>query len=545
MEKARNHLGSSVGKYKAAEMPLLDGVTDLRTRCLIAVLLANDTFPKELKRHTCFAGVGASAVRDMVGRIRGRHQTPSLDLSFDDLLTEALNSVPKKNKDATHLSQLSSDVVKALVEAMAYEPATVATSGEMLYSVVPPTLPLDRYLEDFTNNDNLLTDTCELGTCPGPTPSHCHTFMIGEGTRHCTVCAQVYCPMCVSTAGVCIPCLGQATDSTDPISKLSEQQLREALSQKIEVPATMPMAELQELYVSIVEGNSMDSLDCSLLEQVRYPIYPPSALRPNNNTLNFVTRFDFHDGARFIRDEKLSTEQRCGIINLLASLVTFCKDNDLPKAAEVLPSMISAFAAGARVDSGERLMKRCIRHALDTKTPPIYDAHASIIEHQGEIGMVIHDSIAPSFKDGMYSVTAAFTSSCFLANKCDCKAGADLAVLQQHCTESSNAGGKHLCVHPLPVLYKLTILLMDGLAEHALVEFASCFTQHHESALSQEEAAQLKESILTLMDASSFVSDSASSKTSHELLEAFTVGTERGKSKLPAPPDPSLAWSAS
>jgi hypothetical protein len=143
IDLARNHLGS-IGTYKAAELPLLDGLTDVRTRCLIAVLLANDTFPKELKRHTCLHGIGPAAVRDMINRIHNR-QTGGLDVKFDDLLEEALHSLPAKNKDPTTLTQLPAKVVKAFVEAMAYEPATVAASGELLYSVTPPTVPLDHF----------------------------------------------------------------------------------------------------------------------------------------------------------------------------------------------------------------------------------------------------------------------------------------------------------------------------------------------------------------------------------------------------------------
>ena len=66
MEKIHGYLGSNIGIYKAAELPLLDGVTDLRTHCLIAVLFANDTFLKELKQCTFFKDMGPAAVRDMM-----------------------------------------------------------------------------------------------------------------------------------------------------------------------------------------------------------------------------------------------------------------------------------------------------------------------------------------------------------------------------------------------------------------------------------------------------------------------------------------------
>jgi hypothetical protein len=232
----------------------------------------------------------------------------------------------------------------------------------------------------------------------------------------------------------------------------------------MEVPALLPIGDLQELNINVVDNNSMDSLGSFLLEQVTFPIYPPIALSQDQGTLKFLLHFDFHDGGRFIRNNTFSTKQRCGLINLFARLVTFCKvESTLPKAATVLPYMISYFAKNARVDSGERLMKRAIRHSLDTKTPPILHAQGCIIEHHGEIGLVIDVKIAASMKDDVYNVKVGFTASKLLGSACDCKAGSD----------TGSNSGKHICVHCLPVLYKFTLLLFSGLAEHVLVKLAS------------------------------------------------------------------------
>jgi hypothetical protein len=88
---------------------------------------------------------------------------------FVDLLEEAVNSLPDNCKDSTILTQLPAKVVKTLVEAMAYGPATVAASGELLYSVMPPTVPVDQYIAaDFTHDNNMVFIVCELR--PGPSP---------------------------------------------------------------------------------------------------------------------------------------------------------------------------------------------------------------------------------------------------------------------------------------------------------------------------------------------------------------------------------------
>ena len=187
------------------------------------------------------------------------------------------------------------------------------------------------------------------------------------------------------------------------------------------------LSELQGLYteyfIDTKNKDSTDSRDPKLLEKVMFPMHPSTSLRNNEGTLEFITDFDFRDGAHFLRDSKLSLKQRCDVINLLAKLVTFRSDESAPKFAAVLPAMIVKFAQGSRIDSGERLLRRCIRHSLDTKTPSILCAHGSVFQHRGVVGFAIRHQISPSFKDGMYSVASAFTAASFLAAECDCKAG--------------------------------------------------------------------------------------------------------------------------
>jgi hypothetical protein len=273
-------MGERVGTFNDAVKLLLDGIQDVHARCFIAVLLGNDTFPTMLEHHTCFANNGPAAVQKMIQKI---HDS-CIELTFESLLAEAFRSFPDKSKDVAKFSQLSSDVVKALVNAMAFEPAAVGDSGCMLYSVLPPIGHVDQYIEDFVMDQNLVDHVCVLSTCLGPMPLHAHMFMNEEGSHSCGKCNKTYCLMCISVEGICIPCLGEASNlANDQISKMSEVQLHEALSQKIEVPATIPIANLQELYISIIEGNSMDSLDSDLLEQVKYPINQLGAINASSN----------------------------------------------------------------------------------------------------------------------------------------------------------------------------------------------------------------------------------------------------------------------
>jgi hypothetical protein len=49
---------------------------------------------------------------------------------------------------------LSKPALKALVEVMAYE-LTVTDSGNMLYSITPPTEPIDHYIKDFVGKNDI------------------------------------------------------------------------------------------------------------------------------------------------------------------------------------------------------------------------------------------------------------------------------------------------------------------------------------------------------------------------------------------------------
>ena len=157
-------------------------------------------------------------------------------------------------------------------------------------------------------DDTLLSRQCELAICPGPSPAHSHTHMVREGHRECKNCRENYCLMCVSykndsTGGVCIACLMGATDSNDPILNLSEAKMREELSTQCLVPATASLSALQGLYteyfIDMKIKNATGSRDPRLLEKVMFPKHPSTALRKDKGTLEFITDFDFRDGAHF------------------------------------------------------------------------------------------------------------------------------------------------------------------------------------------------------------------------------------------------------
>lgn len=127
-----------------------------------------------------------------------------------------------------------------------------------------------------------------------------------------------------------------------------------------------------------------------------------------------------------------------GILELFASLVRFesgkktewIKD---PAIYDSLPSLFINFASKSRVDSGYRLLMRCVRHSFDSRTPPLDDKTAMLILHGDEVGI----------------------------HQC-----------------GSQKEQRVVCVHNFPLLFLLTLLLFDGLAEHMLLQLAACSLMH-------------------------------------------------------------------
>jgi hypothetical protein len=91
----------------------VDGILDLRcSRCLTAVILGSDTFPKELKVDTCLEGIGIAAIRDMLRDIRAAENMEARsDISFSHLLAKLLQVISTKKKPSKH--KLSDEVITA------------------------------------------------------------------------------------------------------------------------------------------------------------------------------------------------------------------------------------------------------------------------------------------------------------------------------------------------------------------------------------------------------------------------------------------------
>ena len=191
------------------------------------------------------------------------------------------------------------------------------------------------------------------------------------------------------------------------------------------------------------------------------------------------------------------------------------------------------FANGSRAGNGTGfwLLKRCLRHALDPRSLPLMDQKACLFLHEkdGEMGMLLRNKISVSMKEVEYESSIAFTSKDIIATSCQCPAGG---------VDNERA----VCVHNLPVMYQLVMLLDDVLAEHILVELCSRWNSDIEDCVKKDgKDDQLRNDIEVLMQQSGQsaerIKEAKEKQTIAEMLDtSYATSTQRSKKILP-PPD--------
>ena len=168
--------------------------------------------------------------------------------------------------------------------------------------------------------------------------------------------------------------------------------------------------EIQELYeiCKVDEKREMD-----IGRNVPFPIYPSNSLdivREEDRSKKYgfgkiLLTFDLHDGGRFICDPQIKNQLVEPVINLLAATVRYDENRKQytdfnSNVYDVMPDIFVEFANSSRVSAGFRLLKRCLRHALDPKTHPLMEQSASFFIHDkdGELGLVLKNKINERYR---------------------------------------------------------------------------------------------------------------------------------------------------
>ena len=296
------------------------------------------------------------------------------------------------------------------------------------------------------------------------------------------------------------------------------------------------ISEIEDIYYTYVSSpNNTRKHHLNAVKQVKYPLFPTEVLKDkSNDTLKTLGSFLFSEGGRFISNTTLIPDKYLpSVLKIFANFVSYDRNElkingrfDLSNY-ETFPSMFINIAYHSRIDEGYRLLERAARHATDTKTPSIFNESAELFrledneEDTDNIGIILQSTIEASMRHASYQASASITYKGDLAASCcTCKAG---------CARMSDRG---VCVHILPVLMQVTILLINGLAQNILVELSHRWNIDLEESIESAGKMDLvKKSILTLRsaDGCDCVHHDITKTNVTDLLKEYSVGTEKEK----------------
>jgi len=264
-----------------------------------------------------------------------------------------------------------------------------------------------------------------------------------------------------------------------------------------------------------------------MTDDVEFPIFNASAI-DDGDKWDVLAEIDFSEGGSFLLNEDIDDKHLPDILELFAAFVrfgspeqkhtTWQKDGSVYTA---IPQMFIDFAKKCRIDESYRLLRRCLRHALDNRTESLDNKTAKIVLCNGEVGIHLSTPIPASMKKDIYDGDTVLTKDKILCAKCKCKSGAQ-------------GKNRNVCVHTKPRGILLSILLAEDLAEHMLLELTSMLTSPavETDTWNEEQVRKVKESVLTLMEASGNIAiarEAAKKDTLYDMLQPYKTGTQQQK----------------
>lgn len=473
---------------KKSNTPVFENRLEPHVRALIAVGLGCDVFPKGVPN------LGPAKMNKLLNdcltdeRLVVASYYDVLKYRLSHLYLEEVKANTEKEKQYEteeqqdqHIESQEEQVLTyyhvdemfaVFVESFLYEPANFVTPNMLpqsktlyIHDNVPSTL--HPYNIKFARNTIGIEPsdyTNQMFTCAGPCAGHSHPFLLSEGVTVCSnkECKLNICPSCIfehdgqkycyncSTIILCLgPFEAQIVDSTKSVSDML------LALQEIGLPMNAredDILDIEDAFDTlVVNGRRFHS-------SIKFPLQQAAYL---TQAMNKVSDFSFSDGGNIIFRDEHNIETIVSLLDLMESLLVSTEQDKDTYASDVLPTIISKFAEGSRDHgTGHRLKQRCLRHGMDTRTPELAYASGSVITYNGKTGLYIKHRIQASMKQDVYECEVAFTKEAIIANTCTCMCG---------CL----AQDKVLCVHILPIIYQVHMLLCDGLALHILYEMSA------------------------------------------------------------------------
>jgi hypothetical protein len=276
--------------------------------------------------------------------------------------------------------------------------------------------------------------------------------------------SEKYCVNCyASTQFVDMQTINNDKSVAQMVAMLTERGYQNSTTDHIE--------DIMDMYDTVVtkDGGIYNEI---IIDTVSVPLHPTSYLKH----LNKVVTIDLSAGGLCVCDTKLMLNDLVETLKIMCELVnvnttrTGDVQDILSRTYSVIPTLIIDMAQKARFDSGGyRLLKRCIRHAMDTFAIDVCQCQLSLVKLMNEqVGLLMTHKVRASMKTDVYDVTVCFTKSEIQACECSCRCGSKLQ-------------DRVLCIHILPCLYQITLLIFDGPAEHVLIELAAHISTLNES----------------------------------------------------------------
>ena len=527
LRKAMTYLGKdSAAIFTVALTPLFDSVANPRMRALLMIILGCDVYPG-------IKGLGGKA---LIRMMQQSEQEASVDRVFHVL----------RDQFIAH-SKLSEEALDTYIDAILFEPTNSTLNldasefPQRTYLFGVP-LRLPRYLQQYSPDDayscSRIFDGPDMSTCKG-VGERSHVFLKHEGHAICSECDEVVCTSCrgmIDKQIFCLSCYSaRAIDPTPQKSTLTIAEMRLELKDKYNFDGAqaLDIMEVEDVYLSI---GYIDEYR-KHVNNVPFPMYPTSNLQSASKPWEDVIDIDFKAKGAFLADPNLSCAHIPGILKLFGSIVEFdsteeTKSSKVSTLRHILPSCFFVFAANCRVDSGYRVIQRCIRHATDSRFPSIDKEIAKLINYHGELGIHLSATVPASMKNCLYKSEIVLTPTKILCCKCTCPCG-------------SQNKERTLCVHNLPLVYSLTLLMFRELADHIIREFAACMRCNiwNNVDWSAEDKMVVKRSIILLTEAAGETIDKHDILTVSIdiLLDDFLVGTKKRrewKKRTSTPPKP-------
>lgn len=505
-----------------AAFPVFQGISEIRCRALIAIGLGCDVYDLPI--------ISPAKMNEF---LISKQEIQSSDL-FNELLEHLISKRILKNKETDNqiVRNKYNEMLQILVDTYVYEPIIMTKCSDVgivlldfEYISYPIPIHFHYYIKDFYfdesdyENRQVETVSDSMKQCVGPGVGT-HLFLLGEGYTECELCSRflcVYCRFEFEEHKYCVDCYQTKqgiADDVDPIS--AEDMLAELAEHGMQLNTTDPIETIVGLYNSTINNNLNVVYDRDGLEnRIKYPIETSNYL----DNLPLITTFDFDNGGIFLNDNRLSDINRVELMQLFSELLIVGKSrNEIydDDTYNLLPDIIVNFAEQSRVHSGYRLLKRALRHALDFETFNINSGLGSVVSYKQTTGLMVQQKVKASMRANIYETQVLFTKDELVACSCTCQSG-------------SQNNQRVVCVHILPIIYKITLLLYRGLSDHMLVEFREYYNSCEILTLDIRQLFILQEAILILKKSTIKYSLDDDNKDIGSLLSSFTVGTELSK----------------